>query len=181
MNSDYKMPVALRLLGWGFFLLFISVIVVSVTWSGHVAGTIFLVWLLDALLLGMALVINKSFRENLILRFARIRVRDEMEEQDVCRAMRSSFLFMIAVLVLLTGVSTFQSQATSSHSTSLSFLAPSIFQTSWKDEVHGMPCEEDQEAQLDTNYVIPLGQTGMLMLLLAMQMGSYFVFARRRE
>ena len=183
MNQEYKTPILLKIFNWLFFILFAAVLIVSVTWSGHVAGVIFIFWLLDALLIGLSLIVNKQYRENFVLKLARIKVRDEMEELDVCKAMRSSFLFMTVVLVILIGVSTFQTQTHPTdpeYKNSMSFLDPTITQPSWEEKERGL--DEKQKAPImNTNYAIPLGQTGMLMLLLSLQMGSYFIFVRRKE
>jgi hypothetical protein len=150
-------------------------------WIGAVFGSTFLVWILCTLYFLFSIIINKKLRENIFTRLAGIKERDEREEVVVGRAMKSSFLFMLGLLVCLLVFSTTRTDRNITLTTPdsvydsftlghLEFKGEPIrkYETEVKGEVHNYE-----------TYDIPLSKTSLILFMILAQLFSYHFFARK--
>ncbi len=150
-------------------------------WLGQSLGIIFLIWFLCSIYFLFSIILNRTLRESIFTRLAGIKERDEREEVVVGKAMKSSFLFMLGILVCLLAFSTTRTDKNISLTTS--------------DKVHGSftighldfkgePIKEyeeevDGEIQKHETFDIPFSKTSLILFMILAQLFSFHFFARK--
>lgn len=156
-------------------------------WSNAIYGFLFAVWIICASYIGIALVLSKKFREQLLTRISGMKERDEREEFIVGKSSRNAFLFNLGLLILLFMLNLFQINVTKlppdkvfdgkKHSLSLGLKLSPLEQlgTEKKQSQNG----NAQDASTLFNYSLPITVSGVLLLLIVSQIGSFYVYSRR--
>lgn len=141
----------------------------------------FIYWFLCTIYILFAIIFNKNFRESIFTKLAGIKERDEREEIIVGKAMKSSFLFTLGLLVLLLAFSTTRTSKSVDASTS-SQIRGSF--TIGHLDFKGHPIEKLQKEIKGENhkfetYDIPLSKTSLILIIILAQILSFKIFARR--
>jgi len=142
-------------------------------------AVVMMAWLVAGIYFFLALTFNSHYRERTLVKLANIRERDEREERIVGHASRQTFLIMLAVLISLFALSTVRydfTQKTADDSTrsitighfSLFDLKPEMVTSN-----HGGVEHQYQ------SYSIPLSKTGLLLLMVGVQLAAFKLTARR--
>lgn len=153
-------------------------------WGNAATGLLSVGWMISALYIALSLVLSRRFREQLLKRFVRMRERDEREEMIVGRAARNVFLFNLALLILLLMLNLFQVQVSKlasehmidgkGHNLSLGLDASPIERPS---QDRSMTIQEGDELVFE--YDFPVTVSGVLMILIIINIGAFYVYARR--
>lgn len=139
-----------------------------------VSGILFIFWILSLLVFLTRILWSAEYRGSCFTNLAGIRERDEREELIVGRAAKSSFLFMLSVLLILFFISTWRygerpSAGDASKSLTLGHL--DLTERSSVRDLHS-----------DTIYYpIPVSKTALLMLVISLQLLSFRYFSRTTE
>jgi hypothetical protein len=153
-------------------------------WGNTVTGLLIAVWMISALYIAFSLVLSRRFREQLLKRFVRMRERDEREEMIVGKAAKNVFLFNLALLILLLILNLIQVQVTrlapehmidgKGHNVSLGLNASPIERSS---QDRSMTVWGDDKVVF--KYDFPVTASGVLMILIAINIGAFCIYARR--
>lgn len=153
-------------------------------WGNAITGLMMGLWMLSAFYMALSLVISKNFREQLLKRIAGIKERDEREELIVAKSSRSAFLFSLGLLIFLLVLSVFQINVAKipadqvvngkKHELSLG-LGFSLTE----DARHGTSDSNPSAKEAIFTYRLPVSAQGIILLLIAVQLGSFFVYSRK--
>jgi hypothetical protein len=146
--------------------------------AAHAVVTgILIAWILSGLVLFGLMTFSAGMREQLLVRLARIRERDEREEMIVGRAARASFLLMLTVLLGLGMLSTFRYGREIGNGEA-SGKTVTLGHWSWLEQ-HPPEVVINSNGQSIEQFDIPLSKTGLIGCFILLQLGSFWVFARR--
>ncbi|MAX65341.1 MAG: hypothetical protein QF441_11420 [Bacteriovoracaceae bacterium] len=150
-------------------------------WSGQILGYLFLFWFFCSVYFLLSLIVNKKLRESIFTRLAGIKERDEREEIVVGKAMKSSFLFTLGLLVCLLAFSTTRTDKNTTLTTDSNFRGSfTIGHLEFKGEpIRKYEKETHGDIHQFETYDIPLSKTSLILIIILAQLFSYHLFARR--
>jgi len=145
-----------------------------------ILGFFLIWWLLAGLYFFITILLSKSERENVLSWFFKFKERDEREEIITGRAAKSSFLLMAGILFVSFFISTsrfgYKPRETSGYHGRF---------TVGHVEIKAHPVDKvirksDNDKMVEYNlYDFPVSKTGLLLLLLVIQFGTYRFFSIR--
>jgi len=146
---------------------------VSGFWTGMLA-VIFSIWILCILYVGTALVVSRSFREQLLKKITGIKERDEREEFIVGKAARNAFLFNLGLLIFLFILYLIKIDA---------FMQVPSGKVSWHFALNFIPIElhnvsSDQTISGSISK-FQITTSGIIAILIISQISSFYIYARR--
>jgi phosphotransferase system glucose/maltose/N-acetylglucosamine-specific IIC component len=156
----------------------------ALEWANAISGFLFGAWMVAALYIGVSLVVSKAFREQLLRKITGIKERDEREELIVARSARNTFLLTLGLLIFLFLLNVFQVR--------LAEVPPEKQFGGKKHEISlGLklsPLESDSDPKAapdglrtQFHYDFPVSVSGILILLIAVQVGSFYIYSRRQQ
>jgi len=183
----FSFPLVLTLLIWGAFddpSHFNSSGVKPFLWGS--LFWIFLTWIIVSLYLMIKNIVSKSFRDVFLKKLARVKERDEREEQISGEAAKFTFFSSLAVLFFFLFLSIF----TMGIGKKLEGVKPgekpgfisfgvNINPLEMKKK---QPLEEKQKNSFMVSYQeLPLSKMGLILFLIMWQVGSYHLIVRRES
>ena len=150
-------------------------------WLNSFIGITWGVWIVCTLYLGVALVFSSTFREQLVARMIRLKERDERETFSAGVAAKKTFLLSIAVISFLFIVSLMQFQIAKIPDDQVKvdghhhILKIGMGFNAWNSPNAG---PNPLDPNLTFNFQMPLSTTGILLLLLVWQLGSFHWYSR---
>lgn len=155
-------------------------------WGNAATGYLFSLWVVTALYVAVAVIVSPRFREHLLKLIARIKERDEREAMIVGRASRNVFLLNVALIVCLlifnlvtVHVSRLPEGQTIAGKERNLFIGLNL------SPVEGTACAspgpEGSGGQTLFDYHFPLSVSGVLYLMMIVNLGAFSYYARRLE
>lgn len=140
-------------------------------------------WFVALVYFFVSLIISSNFRELVITKLARIKERDERESYIVGKSTRGSFFATLSLIIFLLFFSGLQ--VTVGKKPSLSTPDGKTGYISLGYSFEGLDLESTNEKEengiLWNSHGFPISKQGILLLLLAWQLGSYYYFARKTQ
>lgn len=150
-------------------------------WGNAVFGAAFAFWMIAAIYIAFALVFSQRFREKLLKRITFMKERDEREEMVVGRAARNAFILNLAMLIFLFILNLISINVTKlppgkaidgkQHNL---FLGLNYYPIKKGNAVAQEPSGESLY-----DYEFPVTVSGVLTMLMIMNIGSFCYYARK--
>jgi len=146
-------------------------------------GVVWSLWMVGALYIAISLVASEKFRETVLKKVTRIKERDEREELIVGRSSRNTFLFSLGFMLFMLILSTIQikyeelppTQVVDGKKRNLSLglrFDPIV-------EAPHTTNSNEPAPKIIYNHSIPLTGSGTLMVIILVQLGAFYVYARK--
>jgi hypothetical protein len=182
-------PVVVGLMIWAYTLVGNNSTLKAENYQGGVwdfLGTFFILWMILAVVTLFRLLINSDLRETVLSKVARIQERDEREVEVSGYAAKFSFFANLAMLVCLLFFSSLNFDLKkNSHVTYNDKGEPKHGQLTMGLALHAYDdkailIKNDQE-QKEINYTeLPISKSGIIILLIIWQIGTYHLSARKK-
>lgn len=181
----YAFPAVLAILVWGSFvdpnqIQFSSAFLM---WLWDILGINLMFWIVVTLYLMVSLIASQTLRNDVLMKLARIKERDERESYIAGIASKSTFLSTTAVLICFLFLSFFTVIVAKTPADQVSpgekrgyvsiGMQLSVIETETKTE------PQVKDDIFFHYHDIPITKTGLILIFLLWQIGSYHYFARK--
>lgn len=148
----------------------------------------FILWVLSAFYVVSAIIFSQNFRENLFVKLAQIKERDEREEIIVGQAARSTFLLLMGVTLILSCLSIVKLERPlneTSNEKNIQSKYARGFGITFDVNLFENPIRKERSKKNGTNVpvdqrsLINLSQFSLLILIFLIQLISFHYFSRK--
>lgn len=145
-----------------------------------VIGSVLSLWVLSGVWFFVLIVMSSQSRELLLARLANVEVRDEREEQIVGQASKKTFLFMLAILLVLFAASTIRYGQGIHNPIDKKSQSLTIGNWGLLDSHTEVISQFDgtRTEKIRVSEALPLSKTGLLLILIIIQLVAYQITSK---